>query len=281
MKTYASLCSLTSLLVVAACSGTNTEKIIIQGPSSTGGTSSALGTDAVCVPNATIPCLGQNQCIGAQTCNATGTALTACTCGTNPATGGLGGVGGTSAVGNGGTSSIGTTSVSNTGGANAATGGVSGTGGSTSTCITGPGPSNACWYEPWANGSCTASIVSASTTDIAASFSDESSYCNAGVGFAGANKSTLNFSAYSYISVSAQAGSGSYFNVQLTDAGGNYCYWSFVGNGSTKTYLVDLSSPTYCGSLTIAKALISNIDFTTNYDYTGNFTMHIFGVTFM
>jgi len=51
------------------------------------------------------------------------------------------------------------------------------------------------------------------------------------------------------------------------------------GADATKAYLVDLTSPTYCGSLTIAKAQIQNVDFTTNYDYTGDFTLHIYSIS--
>ncbi len=264
MKTIHKSWFVASILSLMACNandeGARTGNVA---NGSTGGAGGSIGTLLACVPGATQQCVGPGSCNGAQSCNATGTAWSACDCG---ATGGAGGRGNTGG------------STSNSAGA---TGGVTATGGATSTCLAGPGPSNACWYEPWANGSCTASLVSASVSDIAASFSDESSVCNAGIGFDGVNGATLNLSAYSYVSVSAQAASGEYFNVQLSDTSGQYCYWSFTGSGATKTYLVDLTSPTYCGSVTIAKAQIENVDFTTNYDYTGDFTLHIYSVTFM
>lgn len=261
MNTVKSSWIIASILSVAACDGSNNNEGV-RGAGGAGGITS-LSTVIVCVPGTTQPCVGPGSCPGAQSCGATGTGWSVCDCGT-------------AGAGNAG----GATSKTNSGGATA-TGGAAATGGSTSTCLAGPGPSNACWYQPWANGSCTASLVNATVGDIAASFGDESSVCNAGIGFSASNGATLNLSAYSYVSVSAQAGSGEYFNVQLTDALGQYCYWSFTGNGATKTYLVDLSSPSYCGSLSIAKAQITNLDFTTNYEYTGDFTLHVYSITFM
>ena len=252
-----------SILSVVACDGANNNEGVRGANDNLGGAggTTSLSTVIVCVPGTTQQCVGPGSCPGAQSCSATGTGWSVCDCG---------GVGGSGNAG-GSTSAGGTT----------ASGGVAATGGSTSTCLAGPGPSNACWYQPWANGSCTASLVSASVSDIGASFGDQSSVCNAGIGFSGVSNATLNLSAYSYVSVSAEAGSGEYFNVQLTDASGQYCYWSFTGTGVTKTYLVDLSSPSYCGSLTIAKAQITNMDFTTNYEYTGNYTLHVYSITFM
>jgi hypothetical protein len=264
MNTIRSCWFVASILSAFACDANNNPDGANAG--NAGGAGGLAGTSLVCTPGATQQCVGPGSCQGAQACIATGTGWSTCDCG---------GVGDSGGAG----SSGGSTSTSN-GGANA-TGGAAATGGATSTCVAGPGPSNACWYEPWANGSCTASLVSASTSDLAASFTDESSVCNAGIGFSGSNNGTLNLSPYTYVSVMAEAASGAYFNVQLTDSSGQYCYWSFTGSGASKTYLVDLSSPTYCGSTTIAKAQITNVDFTTNYDYTGDFTLHIYSITFM
>ncbi len=258
MKTVNSSWILASLISVVACDGSNVNDGVRTNNNAGGaGGTTSLSTVIVCVPGTTQQCVGPGSCPGAQSCNATGTGWSACDCGGSA--GGAGNAGGS-------------TSKSNTGG-------VPASGGSTSTCLAGPGPSNACWYQPWANGSCTASLVGASISDIAATFGDESSVCNAGIGFSGTNGGTLNLSPYSYVSVSAQAASGADFNVQLTDASGQYCYWSFTGTGANKAYLVDLSSPSYCGSSTIAKAQITNVDFTTNYAYTGDYTLHITGIT--
>jgi hypothetical protein len=268
MNTVKSSWIIASILSVFACDGSNNNDVRAANDNSGGaGGMTGLPNVIVCVPGTTQQCVGPGSCSGAQSCSATGTAWSSCDCGAAGSTGGSGNAGGS-------------TSRTSTGGA-LATGGAAATGGSSSSCLAGPGPSNACWYQPWANGSCTASLVSASVSDIAASFGDQSSVCNAGVGFSGMSSATLNLSAYSYVSVSAQAGSGAYFNVQLTDTLGQYCYWSFTGTGATKTYLVDLASPSYCGSLTIAKAQITNMDFTTNYEYTGNYTLHVFSITFM
>ena len=260
MKTVRMSWFIASILSLLGCDANNAEGTKGGNDANNGGAGGVASTLIVCSPGATQQCVGPGSCQGAQACNATGTGWSVCDCGTSM--GGSGNAGG---------------STSNAGGA----GGVAATGGSTSTCVTGPGPTNACWYQPWANGSCTASLVSATASDIAASFTDESSVCNAGIGFSGTNTGLLNLSAYAYVSVSAQAASGAYFNIQLTDASDEYCYWSFTGSGATKTYLVDLTSPTYCGSLSIAKAQIRNVDFTTNYDYSGDFTLHVYSVTFM
>ncbi len=260
MRTHPSSWITLSILSLVACSSNNDVRRV-GAAESTGGAGGGLGTlpGLVCTPGTTQECVGPGSCHGAQSCNTDGLAWGGCDCGTGTGTGGTGNVGG---------------STSNTGGYSAA-------GGSTSACLTGPGPSNACWYQPWANGSCTASLVSASSSDIAAAFTDESSACNAGIGFGGTNNALLNLSAYSYISVSVQAGSGQYFDVQLTDTAGDLCYWEFVGNGATKTYLVDMTTATYCSTYTMAKAQIQNIDFTTSYSYAGDFTLDIYSVTFM
>ena len=261
MRAVKSSWIIASILSLVACDGSNNnEGVRTNGNAGGAGGTTSLSTVIVCVPGTTQQCVGPGSCSGAQSCSATGTGWSACDCG--------------AAGGSGGSGNGGSTSKSNTGG-------VSATGGSTSTCLSGPGPSNACWYQPWANGSCTASLVSASVSDIAATFGDESSVCNAGIGLSGVNSTTLNLSAYSYVSVSAQAGSGADFNVQLTDAAGQYCYWSFTGTGANKAYLVDLSSPSYCGASTIAKAQITNLDFTTNYAYAGDFTLHVYSISFI
>jgi hypothetical protein len=118
MRALCKLCA-TALVLSAGCSegaATNDE----GGPESGGtnasggsGASGGTGAASECIPGSTEVCTGMNGCSGARVCDTTGSAWSACDCGTN------GGAGGTS--GSGGSATAGTSS-GGTGGSGAAGG---------------------------------------------------------------------------------------------------------------------------------------------------------------